>query len=454
MNNNNQDQKLWTGVIEENQSNDLLDLFNNSLKFDYKLWHYDIQCSQAHANMLAKQQIITQEDNQQIQSGLQTIYKEIQNNPEQWLQNNIQYEDIHSAIEFNLTNLIGDAGKRLHTGRSRNDQVATDLRLYTRDQINILIKLLQELLAVFDDLIARDKEIIIPGYTHLQQAQPVTLAHHWHAHYQRFNRDLDRFQNSLQRVNICPLGAGALAGTTFNIDRDMTAKELGFDKPTKNSLDSVSDRDFVAECIFNNSLVMTHLSQLSEELIIWASQEFQFIKLHPNYATGSSMMPQKRNPDIPELLRAKTGRVNGNLINILTVLKALPMAYNKDLQEDKECLFDTIEHTVLSLQISLKFLPSISINQQRLNEVVNNSYMPATDIADWLVSKKNLTFRDAYKVVGQIVYYCLEHKYNLQDIKLNKYQEFCPDITEDIYTILDPVNCVKQRNSYGGTGNI
>lgn len=441
--------KLWAGVSSGEISN-LLSEFNNSLEFDFALWQYDIQGSLAHSAMLAKQNIITQEDYKLIQKGLLEIKEEISQDPQAWLQANIEAEDIHSAIEMNLTARIGDAGKRLHTGRSRNDQVATDLRLYLIDNINIISELLNSLKQALVNLAQRDINQIIPGYTHLQQAQPVSLGHHWLAHYERFARDYDRLQDCLSRVKICPLGSGALAGTTYNLDREFTAQELGFDSVSHNSLDSVSDRDYVAEFLFVMSMVGIHLSQLSEEIIIWASQEFSFVKLHPDYATGSSMMPQKRNPDIPELLRGKSGRLIGHLNALLITLKGLPLAYNKDLQEDKEGLFDCVKQINIMLRITTEFLPSIEINTDKLNSIVSNGFLNATDLADYLVTK-GLPFREAYKIVGQAVRDCLESNTVLKDITLDTWQEkYSELIEEDIYSKIDEVYCMNRRNTYGG----
>lgn len=449
MNSSNNSNKLWAGV-SSGEISSLLGEFNNSLEFDFALWQYDIQGSLAHSKMLAKQDIITQEDYKLIKQGLEEIQSEISSKPQEWLAKNIEAEDIHSAIEMNLTARIGDAGKRLHTGRSRNDQVATDLRLYLIQNINIISELLDNLRQAFVSLAERDINQVIPGYTHLQQAQPVSLGHHWLAHYERFTRDSERLADCLKRVKVCPLGAGALAGTTYNLDREFTSSELGFDSVSHNSLDSVSDRDYVAEFLFVMSMVGIHLSQLSEEIIIWASQEFSFIKLHPDYATGSSMMPQKRNPDIPELLRGKSGRLIGHLNALLITLKALPLAYNKDLQEDKEGLFDCIKQINIMLKITTEFLPSIQVNTEKLNIVISQGFLNATDLADYLVTK-GLPFREAYKIVGQAVRDCLENNTVLKNITLETWKEkYSELIEEDIYEKIDEVYCMNRRNTYGG----
>ncbi len=449
--NNNIDNKakLWAGLSKE-ETNKLLDKFNSSFDFDFRLWPFDLQGSAAHVQMLAQCQIIKEEDKDRILEGLINIEKEISADPSLWKAERQDEEDIHMAIERRLTDLIGEPARKLHTARSRNDQVATDFKLWIK-KVNLeFCELIIDLKQIFLKLAQRDLNQIIPGYTHLQQAQPISLGHYWMAHYERFNRDYERFSEFRQRLNYCPLGAGALAGTTYPIDRLLTAKLLGFTAPTNNSLDSVSDRDFVAEHQFAASLNIIHLSQLSEELILWASEEFKFIKLHPAFATGSSMMPQKRNPDIPELIRGKAGRIIGNLQNILVVLKGLPLAYNKDLQEDKEALFDTYENLKICLQIMPKFLESLEINTEKLNEISRKSFMNATDAADYLV-KKGISFREAYYAVGQIVAYCLENKKYLTDLNLTHWKQFHESFDSDIEEAIKIETCVHKRESFGGT---
>ena len=449
MNNTNNKTKLWAGLSSE-QTNKLLDKFNSSFNFDFRLWQFDLQGSLAHVQMLAECKIIEEKDKNKIIEGLNQIGEEISANPEQWKAERQDEEDIHMAIERRLTDLIGEPARKLHTARSRNDQVATDFKLWTR---NINFELCELILALKQTLLSlaeRDLNQIIPGYTHLQQAQPISLGHHWMAHYERFNRDYERFTDFRESLNYCPLGAGALAGTTYPIDRFLTAKLLGFTAPTNNSLDSVSDRDFVAEHQFAASLNIVHLSQLSEELILWASEEFKFIKLHPSFATGSSMMPQKRNPDIPELIRGKSGRIIGNLQSILIILKGLPLAYNKDLQEDKQALFDTYENLKICLQIMPKFLESLEINTEKLNEISQKGFMNATDAADYLV-KKGISFREAYYAVGQAVGYCLENKKYLTDLNLNEWKSFHQSFDSDIEVAITIETCLQNRESFGGT---
>lgn len=432
--------KLWEGLSEK-APDGLLEEFNNSFCFDFRLWKADIAGSLAHAEMLQKTSLITEKDWLEIQTGLREIAQEINKDENAWLVQNKDSEDIHSAIESVLTAKIGEAGRRLHTARSRNDQVATDLRLWLREENYGIGALLLDLRQTFCDLAERDKNILMPGYTHLQKAQPISLGHHWMAHYERFSRDFDRLIDINKRLNICPLGAGALAGTTYPIDREFTAKKLGFDRPSNNSLDSVSDRDFVAEYLFLCSLCGIHLSQVSEELINWSSQEWGFITLDSAFATGSSMMPQKKNPDIPELIRGKTGRLLGNLISMLSVLKALPLAYNKDLQEDKEALFDSCDTIKISLRIINLFLKSIEINDEIMCKKASTGFLNATDLADSFV-KNGLAFRDAYKAVGKLVRKGIETGKELQDLD---------EISPEIISQIKPEICMQNRKSFGGT---
>ncbi|MDX1918654.1 MAG: argininosuccinate lyase [Candidatus Caenarcaniphilales bacterium] len=442
--------KLWQGRFSS-AAHTLLENFNNSLTFDWRLWQVDILGSLVHAEMLCKQGIITREDYNQIKSGLEVIALEISPDPQAWFWAHSEYEDIHSALEGVLTERIGEAGRRLHTARSRNDQVATDLKLWLRSVNYDLSELLLGLLEVMIGLAKRDYALILPGYTHLQTAQYISLGHHWLAHFERFSRDLIRLRQCRHNLKeSCPLGSGALAGTTFPIDRHFSATELGFSAPSNNSLDSVSDRDFVAEHHFVSALIGVHISQLAEELILWVSEEFGFFELDEGFSTGSSMMPQKKNPDIPELLRGKSARLIGHLQSVLTLLKGLPLAYNKDLQEDKELLFDSCETLTLSLQILAPFLGSLKVRAERLSQLTAKSFMNATDAADYL-AKKGVPFREAYAAVGQAVRYCLAQNLYLVDLTLTQWQSFHPEYASDISEVLSPENCLSDRRSYGGT---
>ncbi|MEN9220371.1 MAG: argininosuccinate lyase, partial [Thermostichales cyanobacterium GMQP_bins_62] len=413
--------------------------------------------SQAHARMLAACGILTPAEGEQIQQGLAQILKEWEEgsfNPleQRDRDGNFLAEDVHYAVEKRLIELIGEVGKKLHTGRSRNDQVATDLRLYLRDQIHQIQGSLRQLQRILVDLAEKHLDTVMPGYTHLQRAQPISLAHHLLAYVEMLERDHQRLQELLGRVNVCPLGAGALAGTSLPIDRQLTAHLLGFERVASNSLDAVSDRDYLVEFHGAASLIMVHLSRLSEELILWASQEFGFITLTDACATGSSLMPQKKNPDVPELIRGKSGRVFGNLQALLTTLKGLPLAYNKDLQEDKQPLFATVETVQACLEAMQIFLAvGIEIQTERLAAAVRQDFANATDVADYLV-RKGIPFRTAHDLVGKIVRTCLEEGIVLQDLPLERWQAFSPVFAADIYEVIDPVAVVAARQSYGGTG--
>ena len=443
--------KLWAGR-SSSQTAALLDLFNSSFHFDFILWSYDLAGSRAHVQMLAAQKIIEEEACQDILRGLTKIEQEIEPDPEAWYQARRDEEDIHMAIENRLTELIGENAKKLHTARSRNDQVALDLRLWLIEEQKKTFKLLQDLRSTLLNLAERDSNQILPGYTHLQKAQPISLGHHWLAHYERITRDGKRLSEIHQRVQENPLGAGALAGTTYPIDRLQTTKSLNLKMACTNSLDAVSDRDFVAEHQFFSALLMVHLSQMAEELILWSSAEFNFIELDDRFATGSSMMPQKKNPDIPELLRGKTGRVLGNLQAILVVLKGLPLAYNKDLQEDKEGLFDTCRTILLALQVITAFLESIKINKQSLQKALVDGFLNATDAADYLV-KKGVSFREAYQAVGEAVQFCLQNKKSLIDLTQVEWQKFHTlfSLNSNLKDHLQLENCLQKRLSFGGT---
>ena len=396
--------------------------------------------------MLGKQGIITQEEAQKIIRGLEEILKDIEAGKVEF---DVSAEDIHMNIEVLLTQKIGAVGKKLHTGRSRNDQVALDTRLYLREEIDNLRELLKKLLAALLELAEKHLDTVLPGYTHLQRAQPVTLAHHLMAYFQMFSRDLERLADCQKRVNVLPLGAGALAGTTFPLDREQVARELGFSSVSLNSMDAVSDRDFVLEFLGAASIIMMHFSRFCEELIFWSSQEVQFIEIDDAYSTGSSIMPQKKNPDVAELIRGKTGRVYGNLMAMLTIMKGLPLAYNKDMQEDKERLFDTVDTLKKCLLVFTPMLVTMQVNKEKMLEASKGGFTNATDLADYLV-KKGLPFRDAHEVVGKLVAYCLSNTKNLDDLTLEEFQGFSPLIKEDVYEAISVFTCVEKRQVTGG----
>lgn len=438
--------KLWGGRFTK-ETNKLVEEFTASISFDRKLALEDIEGSLAHAKMLGECGIIPEDDAELISEGLLQIKSKIENGT---IEYSVEHEDIHMNIEKQLIDLIGPAGGKLHTGRSRNDQVATDMHLYLNRKTKELIRLVN---SVQDALLVQAKnnvETIVPGYTHLQRAQPISFAHHLLAYFWMFQRDKDRLQDSLKRVNWSPLGAGALAGTTFPINRERSAELLGFDMVYPNSMDAVSDRDFIVEFLSIASLIMTHISRISEELVIWSSQEFQFIELDDSFCTGSSIMPQKKNPDVPELLRAKTGRVYGNLMSLLTVLKGLPLAYNKDMQEDKEGMFDTVETLEGSLGLLAPMIDTMAVNKEAMRQAVNQDFSNATDIADYLVIK-GVAFRDAHEIIGKIVLYALTQNKFLLNLSMEEFKQFSPLFSEDIYTILSPEHVVGARQSYGGT---
>lgn len=438
--------KLWGGRFTK-ETNKLVEEFTASISFDQKLAKEDIAGSMAHVQMLGECGIIPSEDADKIKAGLLEIKKMVDQNEIEFL---VEDEDIHMNIEKLLIEKIGPVGGKLHTGRSRNDQVATDMHLYLRTKTTELIKLLED---VQGSLLVQAKEnvnTLIPGYTHLQRAQPVSFAHHVMAYFWMFERDKERLIDSLKRVNWLPLGSGALAGTTFPIKRERVAELLGFETIYPNSMDAVSDRDFILEFLSIGSIIMTHISRLSEELVVWSSQEFQFVELDDSFCTGSSIMPQKKNPDVPELLRGKTGRTFGNLIGLLTVLKGLPLAYNKDLQEDKEGMFDTVETLEGSLMLLAPMIETMTVNKDIMRKAINNDFSNATDIADYLV-RKGLPFREAHEVIGKIVLYAIQQQKFLLDLSFAEYQEFSSLFEEDIYQVLSPENVVAVRNSFGGT---
>ncbi len=423
--------------------------FNASIGFDIELIEYDITGSQAHAQMLASTGIISQNEGQVLIEGLEQVrqeYRDGQFNP------GIEAEDVHFAVERRLTELVGDVGKKLHTARSRNDQVGTDIRLYLRDQIDQIREQLKQFQSVLLDQAERNIETLIPGYTHLQRAQPLSLAHHLLAYCDMAQRDWERLGDVYQRVNTCPLGSGALAGTTFPIDRHYTANLLEFGQVYTNSLDGVSDRDFAIEFLCAVSLIMVHLSRLSEEVILWASEEFRFISLKDSCATGSSIMPQKKNPDVPELVRGKTGRVFGHLQGLLVLMKGLPLAYNKDLQEDKEAIFDAVKTVKACLEaMTILFQEGLEFRKARLAEAVAEDFSNATDVADYLAAK-GVPFREAYNLVGKVVKTSLAAGKLLKDLTLSEWQQIHPAFEKDIYDAIAPRQVVAARNSFGGTG--
>ncbi|PSM46291.1 argininosuccinate lyase [Chroococcidiopsis sp. CCALA 051] len=423
--------------------------FNASIGFDIELIEYDLTGSIAHAQMLAHTGIITQEEAQQLVSGLEQIRQEYRNGQ---FTPGIEAEDVHFAVERRLTEIVGDAGKKLHTARSRNDQVGTDIRLYLRHRIQEIQAQIEQMQTVLLDLAEQNIETLIPGYTHLQRAQPLSLAHHLLAYFEMLQRDKERLGDVYKRVNISPLGSGALAGTTFPIDRHYTAKLLEFDGVYANSLDGVSDRDFAIEFLAAASIIMVHLSRLSEEVILWASEEFSFVKLKDSCATGSSIMPQKKNPDVPELVRGKTGRVCGHLQALLVLMKGLPLAYNKDLQEDKEALFDAVRTVRASLEaMTILFAEGLEFRTPRLAQAVAEDFSNATDVADYLATK-GVPFREAYNLVGKVVKTCIATGKLLKDLTLAEWQELHPAFDTDIYQAIAPHQVVAARNSYGGTG--
>ena len=439
--------QLWGGRFTK-ETDKLVYNFNASISFDQKFYAQDIRGSIAHVTMLQKQGILTKEEKESIIEGLKGIQADVENGT---LEITDEYEDIHSFVEANLIDRIGDAGKKLHTGRSRNDQVALDMRLYTRDEIEALDTLLKELLEVLLKLMKEHIETYMPGFTHLQKAQPVTLAHHLGAYFEMFKRDRLRMKDIRKRMNYCPLGAGALAGTTYPLDREYTAELLGFDGPTLNSMDSVSDRDYLIEMLSAMSTVMMHLSRFCEEVIIWNSNEYQFVEIDDAYSTGSSIMPQKKNPDIAELVRGKTGRVYGALMSLLTTMKGIPLAYNKDMQEDKELVFDAIDTTKGCLALFTGMLRTMRFRKQRMEDSAKNGFTNATDAADYLVNH-GVPFRDAHGIVGQLVLYCIDKNIALDDMSLEEYKAITPVFEEDIYEAISMKTCVEMRNTIGAPG--
>ena len=438
--------KPWGGRFTE-PTDAFVERFTASVEFDKRMYHHDINGSLAHAQMLSEVGVLTAEELTQIQGGLEAIRSEVEAGEFQW---SITLEDVHMNIEARLTDKIGITGKKLHTGRSRNDQVATDIRLYLRDEIDSISKELTRLQEGLIGLAAQHSDTIMPGFTHLQTAQPVTFGHHLLAWNEMLERDFGRLMDCRKRVNQSPLGAAALAGTTYPIDRALTAKLLGFEAPTENSLDSVSDRDFAIEFTAFASLVMTHLSRFSEELVLWTSAQFNFINLPDRFCTGSSIMPQKKNPDVPELVRGKVGRVNGHLISLLTLMKSQPLAYNKDNQEDKEPLFDTIDTIKDCLKAYADMIPAIEPKKAVMLEAARRGFSTATDLADYLV-RKGMPFRDAHEVVGKSVGYGVEQDKDLSEMSLEELQQFSDMITADVFDVLTLEGSVAARDHIGGT---
>lgn len=438
--------KLWGGRFTQ-PTDKFVEEFTASIDFDKRLYHQDIRGSVAHARMLGRQGIIPHEDVEKIVHGLKEILEQIEAGQFDF---SVGLEDIHMNIEARLSQKIGEAGKRLHTGRSRNDQVALDIRLYLRDEIVEVVAYLDMLIDSLLEQAEKNLDLVMPGFTHLQSAQPILFSHHMLAYVEMFKRDKGRMEDCLRRVNVLPLGAGALAGTTFPIDREYVAEQLDFPAVTRNSLDSVSDRDFAIEFISASSILMMHLSRLSEELIIWSTSAFRFVDLSDGFCTGSSIMPQKKNPDVPELVRGKTGRVYGNLMALLTVMKALPLAYNKDMQEDKEPLFDTIDTVKGSLKIFADMIREMRVNALSMERAAGQGFSTATDVADYLV-RKGLPFRDAHEAVGKAVAYCVENEMNLEELTLAEWQLFSPHFAEDIFAVITVEASVNARNVIGGT---
>ena len=439
--------KLWGGRFTK-ETNQLVHNFNESISFDQKFYRQDIEGSIAHVTMLARQGILSEEDKDAIIKGLCSIREDLDSGK---LEITSEYEDIHSFVEGVLTERIGEAGKRLHTGRSRNDQVALDMKLYTRDEIDELDGLLKGLLKELLVLMEGNLHTYMPGFTHLQKAQPVTLAHHLGAYYEMFRRDRSRLKDIRDRMNYCPLGSGALAGTTYPLDRVYTAELLGFDGPTLNSMDSVSDRDYLIELLSALSIIAMHLSRFSEEIIIWNSNEYRFVEMDDSYSTGSSIMPQKKNPDIAELIRGKAGRVYGALVSMLTVMKGIPLAYDKDLQEDKERTFDAIDTVKGCILLFTGMISTMTFRKDVMEESAKKGFTNATDAADYLVNH-GVAFRDAHGIIGQLVLMCIEKQRSLDELTLEEFKSVCPVFEADIYEAISLKTCVEKRMTIGAPG--
>lgn len=439
--------KLWGGRFTK-EINQLVYNFNASITYDQKFYKQDILGSIAHVTMLAKQGILTDDERQQIVDGLRGILKDIENGT---LEITMEHEDIHTFVEANLIERIGDAGKKLHTGRSRNDQVALDMKLYIRDEIVAINDLLKAQMEVIHRIMKENIDTFMPGFTHLQKAQPVTLAHHFGAYFEMFRRDRSRLRDIYDRMNYCPLGAGALAGTTYPLDREYTASLLQFDGPTLNSMDSVSDRDYLIELLSAMSTIMMHLSRFCEEIILWNSNEYRFVEIDDSYSTGSSIMPQKKNPDIAELVRGKTGRVYGALVSMLTTMKGIPLAYNKDMQEDKELTFDAIDTVKGCLALFTGMIDTMKFNKDNMAASAKNGFTNATDAADYLVNH-GVPFRDAHGIIGQLVLLCIDKGISLDELPLEEYQKVSPVFQDDIYESIAMKTCVEKRNTIGAPG--
>ena len=439
--------QLWGGRFTK-ETDQLVYNFNASISFDQKFYRQDIKGSIAHVTMLAKQNILTAEEKEQIIAGLESILKDVD---EGVLEISDKYEDIHSFVEATLIDRIGEPGKKLHTGRSRNDQVALDMKLYTRDEVEVIDGLVKDILDAIYVIMKANTETFMPGFTHLQKAQPITLAHHMGAYFEMFKRDRSRLHDIYERMNYCPLGSGALAGTTYPLDREYTAELLGFYGPTLNSMDSVADRDYLIELLSALSTIMMHLSRFSEEVIIWNSNEYRFVEIDDAYSTGSSIMPQKKNPDIAELVRGKTGRVYGALMSLLTTMKGIPLAYNKDMQEDKEFVFDAIDTAKGCLALFTGMLRTMKFNNAVMENSAKNGFTNATDAADYLVNH-GVAFRDAHGIVGQLVLYCIEKDIALDDMTLEEYKAISPVFEEDIYEAISMETCVNKRMTIGAPG--
>ena len=439
--------KMWGGRFAK-ETDALVNRFNSSIGFDHKLHAYDVEGSIAHCRVLAKKEIITEEEEVAMIEALGQIKRELERGQFSFTDG---HEDIHSLVEEILVDKIGPLGEKIHTGRSRNDQVALDVRMYVRDAVQQVIKLIRTNQIALVALAEKNMDVIMPGYTHMQRAQPVLLSHHLLAYYEMLLRDRERFEESMKRINVLPLGSAALAGTTFELDRDSIARELGFERISRNSMDAVSDRDFVMEFLFNASMVMMHLSRLSEELVLWSTQEFGFAIISDSFCTGSSIMPQKKNPDMPELIRGKTGRVYGHLMGLLTTFKGLPLTYNKDMQEDKEALFDGADTVTICLEVMGRLLGEIDFDRDRLEKAVSRGHLAATDLADYLV-RKGITFREAHEIVGKMVLSVIDKGKELKDLTLDEIKGFSRQIGQDVYEWLDPFKSPGRRNSPGGTG--
>ena len=440
-------EKLWGGRFSQN-TDELVEKFHASIDVDKRLYESDIEGSIAHLKMMAKESIITQKEAETLIEGLGKVKTKIENNEMQF---SASLEDIHMHVEDELGRVAGDVARKLHTGRSRNDQIALDIRIYLKKETRIIIDLLFGFQKSLVRLAQKYPDVIMPGYTHLQRAQPVLFSHHMLAYYEMFKRDIERFEDCLKRIDVMPLGAAALAGTTFPLNRDYTRELLSFSKVSDNSIDSVSDRDFIMEFISHASICMIHFSRISEELVLWSSSEFSFITISDSFTTGSSIMPQKKNPDVAELVRGKTGRVVGNLVAILTVMKSLPLAYNKDMQEDKEPLFDTVDTLKICTDVYIRMLENIEVHKQRMYDACKQGFLNATDLADYLVLK-GMPFRHAHAVAGRAVAFALNHKKELNDMTMEEFKNFSDLIMPDVYDFIAIDQTVSRRISYGGTG--